>query len=495
MNKLDDYRKKIDVVDKKIMSLLEERLTIVDDVLNYKKNNDIAIYDNNREDRILANVIENSELSNQEDLLDMYRYLMETSKRRQARALNPTNFINRKFDGVLNPDAVFATLKRAKDDQFPDKVVNATVGSLIGEDGKLVAFKSVYDIYSNLDYKDYASYASGMQGNPDFLAAVAKWILPQGYAGYHRVFATPGGSGSLSLTLDSVTNIGETIIIPDLAWGNYNVMAKLRNLKIANFAMFDDNDSFNVAGLKETIKEVGKYQKRIVIIINDPVHNPSGYSMSQAMWQEIIDFVGTLANDVVILNDIAYLDYCADKKSGRAYLHKFAELADNTTVVLAASCSKALSMYGVRLGAAIVLGSKLASDTMYNTFLTISRGIWSSVNNGAMVAFSKIMSENQSEWLLEQESYVSLLKERAEIILKEAKEVNLSLYPYHEGFFITMKLEQKYVTLVQEALMREHIYVVAIKGGLRIAVCCLPKAKCYGLANSLKKAYENIKNK
>ena len=87
----------------------------------------------------------------------------------------------------------------------------------------------------------------------------------------------------------------------------------------------------------------------------------------------------------------------------------------------------------------------------------------------------------------ERETYRLLIKERADIFLKEAEECNLKLLPYKTGFFLTIptgNLTDK----VAEILERENIYTVVLDEGIRIAVCSVPKKKITGLAERIKKA-------
>ena len=55
MNNLEDSRKLIDELDTKIISLYEERMRIVEEVIKYKLKNNIAILDSNRESKMLEN--------------------------------------------------------------------------------------------------------------------------------------------------------------------------------------------------------------------------------------------------------------------------------------------------------------------------------------------------------------------------------------------------------------------------------------------------------
>ena len=55
MNKLEESRKLIDKIDTKIISLYEERMKIVEEVIKYKIENNISILDSSRESKMLEN--------------------------------------------------------------------------------------------------------------------------------------------------------------------------------------------------------------------------------------------------------------------------------------------------------------------------------------------------------------------------------------------------------------------------------------------------------
>ncbi len=54
MLSLDDSRKKIDEIDIQLMKLFEERMNIVVDVAKYKKENNLAIFQEEREKEVIA---------------------------------------------------------------------------------------------------------------------------------------------------------------------------------------------------------------------------------------------------------------------------------------------------------------------------------------------------------------------------------------------------------------------------------------------------------
>ena len=66
-------------------------------------------------------------------------------------------------------------------------------------------------------------------------------------------------------------------------------------------------------------------QKKVVAIINDPCHNPTGYSLSDDEWNAVIDVLNELSKQgpVILLNDIAYIDFAYRGEQARDYLRNF----------------------------------------------------------------------------------------------------------------------------------------------------------------------------
>ena len=65
--------------------------------------------------------------------------------------------------------------------------------------------------------------------------------------------------------------------------------------------------------------EAKKNQGRILFVINDPCHNPTGYTMKSFEWDMVIDFMNEMSEDgtpVILLHDMAYIDYA---KEGFSY--------------------------------------------------------------------------------------------------------------------------------------------------------------------------------
>lgn len=389
-------------------------------------------------------------------------------------------------------DTVFGVAVRAKQDKAEngDLVVDATIGSLFDEEGSFAAFDSVFDHYDAIDHRTKGAYAASYLGNPDFRTDVYDWLTQDTEVNLaHSVLATPGGSGAVATAFRDCLDPGETVIIPDIGWTSYEIMASQNNLHALSYEVFE-GDHFNIRGLKEAIGEVRKTQNRVVLVINDPCHNPTGYSLSLDEWQAVVDLLNEAGKDgpVVLINDIAYIDYSSRGNEARAYLSLFNNFNNQVMAVIAFSCSKLMTSYGLRCGAAVILAKEQAAvDEAEVVFEKTARAVWSNIPNAAMANFCWVVEHNRDAFLAEKQSYIDLLKQRSDLFLSEAKACGLETYPYKEGFFITVRMANDADTArLHEALMNEHIYTVTVHNGIRIAVCSLPLRKIKGLAQRIR---------
>ena len=380
-----------------------------------------------------------------------------------------------------------------------ENVVNATIGSLYTEDEIIAAYDVVYDTYDHISKETKAQYAEAITGSAEFKRTVFDWVKGDNkFNLYHNVVATPGGTGAVALAMMNILDINMKVLLPSLAWSSYQLMAKNNHLQIALYDMFE-GDHFNLDAFAQQADTIMHQQGKLLVIINDPLHNPSGYTMSDEEWQAVIRIINRLAKlgPCVLLNDIAYIDYAKKLSTARDYMCHFNEIDDNVAIIVAFSCSKTLTSYGMRLGAAIILAkNETTVKLIYDTFENSARAIWSNANNGWMANFVEVVNHNREAFLKEKQKYVDLLALRSEIFITEAKAVELPIYPYKEGFFVTLNITKpQLLERYHEALMNDHIYTVKLHNGIRVALCSVNLTKTKGLASRMKKIYdETIKN-
>lgn len=409
-----------------------------------------------------------------------------------------TNFVKDSVSQTPIVDTVFAIVNKAKEAKKTygeDAVTDATIGSLYTEAGELAALDCVFDSLKNLDNKVLASYAAGFTGNPDFRQKVIDWVLDGNSRLYKEVIATPGGTGAVAMTIQECLDPGQTVVLPEIAWGSYNLMAQMNNLEVAKYSLFDD-DRFNMDSFREVCTKTMEKQDKLVVVINDPCHNPTGYSMTREEWEEVIAFLNGCSKKcpVVLLNDIAYIDFAFGQKEAKKYFSVFDDISDNMAVVVAFSLSKSMTSYGMRCGAAILMAKNPEIVNQLKTvFEKDARATWSNVNNGAMAMFVDVLDNRLEDYDAERQKYVALLKERSEIFRNEADAAGLAYYPYREGFFVTLSMDNDLRDRYHEALMENNIFTVKVNKGIRVAICSMPVSKVKGLAGHMKEILDEVR--
>ena len=411
-------------------------------------------------------------------------------------------------------DSAFGAMDACRRDmlEFPDLTVNATAGTFWGADGKIAAFRSVYSVYDAMDPKRKAAYATDLLGNRDYREAVFDWLNRLGnIKAAHGVIASPGGTGAVALGVFNCVEKGEELLIPDIGWINYKVMAEECGAVPAYYCFLEEaqpqsrlsiadlkaQSRLSIADLKAQSRRIMEKQGRLTVIINDPCQNPTGASFGPQLWAELMDFYNELskAGPVVIINDIAYLDYSEDPQNATRYFDAFSSLSENVALLLAFSCSKLLTVYGLRLGACVVLTKEQeAADSMIAAFVRYARSNWGTVNNSLMQCFVEIMRDHKEELLAEKQEAIDSLKSRSSAFIKASGECGLQLYPYFGGFFITVRAENpQLLALFDAELKKDHIYGVKYPGGMRFAVCCLSESVCSSLPARIKAAIDRAK--
>jgi len=410
------------------------------------------------------------------------------------------SFMRPDLDQSPYADNAFHIARLAQQDRaaFGDQVIDATIGSLFGEDGRLAVLDSVYGIFDRLDDRRKAAYAAGIAGNDDFCQSVFDWINRQGQLDGlpHGVIATPGGTGAIGMAIATTLTPGQTLLIPDPAWGSYAIMAKQNQLDCQRYALFDADGRFAMQPLMDQCRGIMERQHRLTIVINDPCQNPTGLSLGPDCWQRLMDFFNQLGRlgPVVIIDDIAYIDYSHDPQAAVGYMRSFSRMSPAVAVIIAFSCSKALTAYGMRLGAAVMLAQDpQAVEIFMGVGQRFARACWSNVNNGMMDCFVELARHHKTEYMAEKSRYIDMLAQRSQVFLQLASQQGLPCYHYDEGFFITLALPDREKTAaLHRQLMAQHVFTLNMGTGIRVAICSLPVAQCRRIVPIITRCYKEL---
>ncbi len=398
----------------------------------------------------------------------------------------------------LEDDVIFGIAARAavaEEKIGRENVVNSTIGSLLEDDGRLVAFKSVYDELKALDDVKIANYA-GIAGIPEFLDSVitdcfGKYTPKE----YIKAVATPGGSGAIRHAVYDYTDMGGNVLTSDWYWEPYKTICDEYDRVFNTYTLFDENGNFNHASFQETVNRLLNEQNRLVIIINTPAHNPTGFTVSDDDWDKILLFLKDKAKDkdkrIVILCDVAYIDFAGEDK--RSFFTKFSLLPENLLILVAYSASKSYTMYGLRNGAILCVtqNEDIATEFMASCMHS-NRGSWSNGTRGAMQTFVNINSDKKKRERFDEERahYALLLKKRADAFMKGCKECGLNTTNYCGGFFVSVPTSK--TNELCEKLIESDIYTVPLRKGIRLALCAISEEKAARIPAIIKKSLEEV---
>lgn len=404
------------------------------------------------------------------------------------------------FNGreVPKEDKVFASVARAKaatQEKGAAAIFNATAGALMDDDGRLVVLGPVEETIRSLSGTDFAEYAP-IAGTPEFREAVLKAafgdFVPKSFV---KAVATPGGTGSVRTAVDNYSCPGDRILTHSWHWAPYKTIATELGRGLEHFEMFDEEGRFNLADFDYKVKKLTRNQEHLVILINTPANNPTGYALTMDDWygvKKTLDEV-PLEKKVALVIDVAYIDFAGEPAEVREFLSVADNMRANILPIIAYSASKTFTMYGFRCAAMICLAhSPEVADEFESICSFSARNTWSNSPRPAMTAVSRIMNDPELLARTEEEraKWRGMLLARGRAFEESAREAGLEIVPFTAGFFVTVPYPEP--EKLRDALEKKDAFVIAIGGGVRVAVASLSEDKCRRLPAIIKETIAEI---
>lgn len=395
---------------------------------------------------------------------------------------------------IPKEDKIFGINKLAKEmiaKEGKENVVNATVGALLDDNGDLVVLSSVVDVLKNLEPQDYAEYAP-IGGTPEYRKHIIEATFGKFKPKSHtRALATPGGTGAIRNTIENYTQRGEKVLTSDWFWAPYNTIAQELERKLVTYTLFDENDNYNLSSFEEKVKEILEIQDNLVVIINTPAHNPTGYTLTLKDWNGVIDILKRYSKGkkITILADVAYIDFAGDEDKYREFFPVLDDLPENILAVVAFSMSKGFTLYGLRGGAMICItkNEDVAEEfVLVNSFS--ARASWSNCPRAAMKVLSSIYEDEAllAKVKAERKKFCDMLVKRGKAFEQAAAEAGLKTVPFDSGFFISIPCKDP--DAVGKELQKSGIFAVPLAKGLRISVASISEELCKTIPAKVKAA-------
>ena len=389
--------------------------------------------------------------------------------------------------------------------------VNGTIGALLLDDGMLAMNTVVIEEIKQAEMIEIAAYAP-LKGVVEFLDLSTSLALGESRTMLKEKglsttsIATPGGSGALYVAAKCFLNPGESILLRDRYWGPYAGFIDGCGLGVETYPLLpsvqnEDHPFFDLDSFSNKLLSLATSQQHVMTWLNDPAHNPTGLSLPPESRASLLDEFMRSASvhpnvGHTLLIDTAY-HYYADEPHG--WSDTIAEVIDagftwpeNLLICFALSLSKSHTIYGMRNGALICLHPDTDVTARLNEVLGVTgRQTWSASPRVSQQALCSLHSdaEKSKRWNNQLHQFHTILAERRSTFVQKCQELNVPINPTHDGFFAW--IESEHAAEIVEQCANEHVYLVPLKGGIRIGLCAIPTTQITRVAEVLSRALSN----
>jgi aspartate/methionine/tyrosine aminotransferase len=327
------------------------------------------------------------------------------------------------------------------------KRYNATVG-MAYENGQPMILPSVSGLTSGLSPAESVAYAPA-GGDPEIRRLWKQEMLLKNPSLKDGEFSlpivVPGLTPGIATAASLFVNPGDTVILPDLAWDNYELIFSDREqAEYRTFTFFDERGKFNAPALRDVLKKNSSAGK-LILLLNFP-NNPSGYSPTRDEAREITRIVAELAEsgtDILVISDDAYygLFYEEDIETQSLFAY-FASLHERVLAIKVDGNTKEDFVWGFRVGF-LTFGGKGLGGRHYEALLTkTNAALRSTISNCSRIAQSIMIKAMKTPgYQAQKAAKLDTLKKRyrkvREILAGRKTGGALREMPFNSGYFMS----------------------------------------------------------
>lgn len=397
--------------------------------------------------------------------------------------------------------------KRGKNIFFPKKgilgqtaeakgtKINATIGAAIEDDGTPMRLETIASKI-NMDPSLVFPYAPSF-GRPDIRAKWKSMIYDKNPSLKDVVLSLPVVANALthgvSMAGYMFLDAEDEVIVPDLFWGNYNLMLNHGyGANLVKFNLFKDG-AFDLEAFETKLNENGIGKK--AVILNFP-NNPAGYTPTVEEYDAIIEIIKKAAekgNKIVVFSDDAYFGLVYEKGIAKESIFTaLCQLHENVLAIKIDGATKEDYVWGFRVGF-ITYGIKGGDAELYSALESKTAGaIRGSISNSANISQSLLLAAfNSPEYAEQKVEKYNIMKKRYDAVKEALTEEKYKKYfeaiPYNSGYFMCIQLAEGLVgETVRKILIDKYsIGTISLGNVIRIAYSAVA-------ANDVKEMFEGI---
>ncbi|MDA3949119.1 MAG: aminotransferase class I/II-fold pyridoxal phosphate-dependent enzyme [Spirochaeta sp.] len=403
-----------------------------------------------------------------------------------ARALNDTlanTVVARVFSDLGRrmyfPKGIVAQAAEAKSKATK---FNATVGMAYA-DGAPMTLPLIRELTGNLPTAETVAYAP-TPGVPALRDAWKEQMLAKNPdladVPTTRPMVVPGLTAGITMTADLFTGSGDTLLLPDLFWGNYRlIFEERRQCTMREFTFFDAAGAFDRTAFADGARAAASNGK-LTVILNFP-NNPAGFTPGSGDVTFIRDTLVQLADSVpvTIITDDAYFGlFYDDNAYTQSLFTLMADAHPNILAVKVDGATKEDYVWGFRVGFVTVAFQGMTAEHSAAIEQKLTGAIRSMVSNSSVLsqsillrAFAHPQYEQQKQAAFELlEGRFRTLQDILAAKEREGRAPQLQPLPCNSGYFMSFRCNGLSAEALRVKLLESGVGTISVKDQfLRIA--------------------------
>ncbi|HSV36553.1 MAG TPA: amino acid aminotransferase [Ramlibacter sp.] len=320
-------------------------------------------------------------------------------------------------------DPILGLNEQFNADTNPNKV-NLGVGVYYDDTGKLPLLDCVQRAEKQMMESPKARGYLPIDGIAAYDDAVKNLVFGAGSepvkSGRVATVQALGGTGGLKIGADFLkkVNPGAKVLISDPSWENHRALFAQAGFTVEAYPYYNAaKRGIDFDGMLTALETA---PKGTVVVLHACCHNPTGYDITPAQWDQVIGTVK--ARELVPFLDMAYQGFGYGIAEDGAVIGKF--VASGQNFFVSTSFSKSFSLYGERVGALSVLcQDKEEAGRVLSQLKIMIRTNYSNppIHGGQVVAMVLGTPELRAQWEQELAGMRTRIKEMRVALVEKLK--------------------------------------------------------------------------
>jgi len=330
---------------------------------------------------------------------------------------------------------------------------DATIG-IARESGHAMNLKCVMDRVNGLSPDQVLDYAPST-GNVQLRRMWSEEMYAKNPSLAGRIVSLPvvtsGITHGLTIAGEMFLDPGDVVLLPDKAWGNYNMVYGVRRgAEVRKFPLFAGT-GFNTAELASSLSKALDDKGKAFVVLNFP-NNPTGYSLRKSEADAVVEALTSVSGpgrDVVVVLDDAYFGLFYTEDALRESLFgRLADASEHVFPVKLDGVTKEEYAWGLRVG--FITFSLKAATKQAEAYTALEKKVGGAVrgniSNCSQLSQSIVLAAmSDPDFAKQKEAKYELMRARAqkvlEVLAKPDYEAFWQPYPFNAGYFMSVALK------------------------------------------------------